>query len=969
MSTENLAENSARGPLNLSAVAIHRAPLTIALMVLFLIVGTIAYFKLGREENPAFAFRVMVVQAQWPGASAQEVEQQLVDKIERKLQETPHLKAVRSYSKPGEGVVFVELTEDFPAREVPDVWYQVRKKVSDIRATLPEGTIGPFFNDEFGDTHIATYALRGEGFSYAELKDQADTVRNRLLKVPGVEKVDLIGAQEERIFIEIDTSRLAQLGITTDAIRSAIAQQNAVTASGVINTSDRQIQVRASGVPESLKAIAQIPIVAGTRTVRLADLAQITRGFVDPPQYRMRFQGQSALGLGVIMATGQNVIEVGKGLDAALAELAPSTPRGILVDKATFQPTTVTASVGEFLLKFAFAVGIVLLVSFFSLGLRSGIVVALSIPLVLALTFAYMWYLGISFQRISLGALIISLGLLVDDAMISVEMMQRKLEEGCSKLEAATFAYKSTAFPMLTGTLITVAGFLPVFLAKSATGEYVSSLFLVLSFAMLTSWLVAVYFTPYIGTLILQEKPGKHAEVFDTPFYRRLRSAVRWCLSRRKTVIAATAVLFILGGVGMGTLKQQFFPFSTREEIMLDLWLPEGASFAETQATAERMETFLLKTPELAGDLQHVTTYVGGGAQRFYLTLDQQLRNTNLAQVVVTAKDVEARERLIARIHDEVALHFTGVRAKVDRLPSGPPVGWPVQIRVTGPEHDEVRRIAEQVKTVMRADATTRNVHDDWHERVPSLQLDIDQARARALGVTNDSVKNAMAGALSGGNVTAYRDGDKTVVVELRSPSSERTTLQSIENLYVPTSRGGSVPVAAGRARGPGLRARRGLASRPAADDHGSGRDRRGARVGRRDGRGLPQARRPHRQAAAWLFDRGRRCLRGQRACEQFGERQPADRLNRHVPAVAGAIEQPEEGDAGLAHGPARHHRRGVCPAFDGPAFRVRGDSWYQRLGGNDHAQLGDPRRSGCPGSERRCRCLDGHHRGHRASI
>ena len=692
-------------------------------------------------------------------------------------------------------MVFVELTEDFPAREVPDVWYQVRKKVGDIRATLPEGTVGPFFNDEFGDTHIATYALRGEGFSYAELKDQADTVRNRLLKVPGVEKVDLIGAQEERIFIEIDTARLAQLGITTDAIRSAIAQQNAVTASGVINTSDRQIQVRASGVPESLKAIAQIPIVAGTRMVRLEDLAQVTRGFVDPPQYRMRFQGQSALGLGVIMATGQNVIEVGEGLDAALAELASSTPRGILVDKATFQPTTVTASVGEFLLKFAFAVGIVLLVSFFSLGLRSGIVVALSIPLVLALTFTYMWYLGISFQRISLGALIISLGLLVDDAMISVEMMQRKLEEGCSKLEAATFAYKSTAFPMLTGTLITVAGFLPVFLAKSATGEYVSSLFLVLSFAMLTSWLVAVYFTPYIGTLILQEKPGTHAEVFDTPFYRRLRSAVRWCLSRRKTVIAATAVLFILGGVGMGTLKQQFFPFSTREEIMLDLWLPEGASFAETQATAERMEQFLLKTPDLAGDLQHVTTYVGGGAQRFYLTLDQQLRNTNLAQVVVTAKDVEARERLIARIHDEVALHFIGVRAKVDRLPSGPPVGWPVQIRVKGPEHDEVRRIAEQVKTVMRADATTHNVHDDWHERVPSLQLDIDQARARALGVSNESVKSAMAGALSGGNVTAYRDGDKTVFVELRSPSSERTTLQSIENLYVPTSLGGSVPL------------------------------------------------------------------------------------------------------------------------------------------------------------------------------
>jgi multidrug efflux pump len=781
--------------LNLSATAIRRSPLTIALMVLFILAGIAAYFQLGREENPAFAFRVMVVQASWPGATAQEVEQQLVDKIERKLQETPHLKAVRSYSKPGEGVVFVELLDDFPAKEVPAVWYQVRKKVNDMRATLPEGTVGPFFNDEFGDTHIATYALRGEGFSYAELKDQADVVRNRLLTVPGVEKVDLIGAQEERIFIEIDTTRLAQLGITTEVIRAAIAQQNAVSASGVINTSDRQIQVRTTGAPESLAAIGQTPLLAGNRIIRLADIAQITRGFVDPAQYRMRFQGQNALGLGVIMATGQNVIGVGKGLDAALQELADSTPKGMLVDKATFQPTTVTTSVNEFLLKFAFAVAIVLLVSFFSLGLRSGVVVALSIPLVLAVTFCFMWYVGISFQRISLGALIISLGLLVDDAMISVEMMQRKLEEGWSKMEAATFAYKSTAFPMLTGTVITVAGFLPVFLAKSGTGEYVSSLFLVLSVAMVTSWLVAVYFTPYIGTLILKENPGKHEEVFDTPVYKRLRALVTWCLSNRKTVIVATALLFVLGAAGMGTLKKQFFPFSTREEIMVDLWLPEGASYAETQATAQKMEQFLLKTPAVVADIQHVTSYVGGGAQRFYLTLDQQLINTNLAQVVVTAKDLQARERLIAQMRDELSLNFPGVRAKVDRLPSGPPVGWPVQIRVKGPEHNEVRRIAEQVKNVMRGYPDTHNVHDDWHERVPGIRLDIDQSRARALGVSTESIKRAVSQSVTGGGVTAYRDGDKTVLVELRSPQAERTTLRAMDSLYVPTARGVSVPL------------------------------------------------------------------------------------------------------------------------------------------------------------------------------
>jgi multidrug efflux pump len=783
------------GRLNLSGVAIKRAPLTIAMIVLFMIAGVIAYFQLGREENPAFAFRVMVVRVMWPGATTQEVEQQVVDKIERKLQETPHLKAVRSYSKPGEGVVFVELLEDFPAKEVPSVWYQIRKKVGDVRSSLPEGTIGPFFNDEFGDTHIATYALRGEGFSYAELKSQADIIRNRLLIVPGVEKVDLIGAQEERIFIEIDTKRLAQMGVTADAIRAAIAQQNAVSASGIIHTSDRQIQVRATGAIDGLASISQIPIAAGNRLVRLADVAQITRGFVDPAQYRMRFQGQSALGLGVIMAAGKNVIDVGKGLDAAVIELTETTPKGILIDKATFQSTTVTSSVNEFLLKFAFAVGIVLLVSFFSLGHRSGVVVALSIPLVLALTFGFMWYMGISFQRISLGALIISLGLLVDDAMISVEMMQRKLEEGWSKLDAATFAYKSTAFPMLTGTLITVAGFLPVFLAKSSTGEYVSSLFLVLSFAMLTSWLVAVYFTPYIGTLILKEQVGKHEEVFDTPFYKRLRGAVTWCLSNRKTVILATGLLFVIGGAGMGTLKKQFFPYSTREEILVDLWLPEGTSFAETQATAEKMEQYLLKSPTLSADMQHVASYVGGGAQRFYLTIDQQLLNTNLAQVVVTAKDLKARERLITEIRGELAAHFPGVRSKVDRLPSGPPVGWPVQMRVKGPDHAEVRKIAEQVKSVMRDYPDTLNVHDDWHERIPSVRLEIDQSRARALGVSTESVKQAVAGAFSGGSVTAYRDGNEAVLVELRSPLAERTSLGSVENLYVPTARGGSVPL------------------------------------------------------------------------------------------------------------------------------------------------------------------------------
>jgi multidrug efflux pump subunit AcrB len=424
---------------------------------------------------------------------------------------------------------------------------------------------------------------------------------------------------------------------------------------------------------------------------------------------------------------------------------------------------------------------------------ETGQVQLQSIPLVLAATFAYMWFRDISFQRISLGALIISLGLLVDDAMISVEMMQRKLEEGWTKLQAASHAYTTTAFPMLTGTLITVAGFLPVYLARSSTGEFVSSLFIVVGFAMLTSWFVAVYFTPYIGTLILKENPGAHHEAYDTPFYTRLRKVVSTCLQHRKKVIAATALLFVLGGVGMGTLPKQFFPFSTREEIMVDLWLPEGASFSQTQATAQQLENFLLQTPKVADDLQHVASYVGGGSQRFYLTLDQQLLNTNLAQVVVTAKDLEARERLISNIRAELAVAFPGVRSKVDRLPSGPPVSWAVQLRIKGPDHGEVRRIAEQVKEVMRANPDTHNVHDDWHEQVLSVRLDIDQSRARILGVSAESINTSLSNALVGSVISAYREGDKTVLVQLRSPAAERTTLRSVESIYVRTAAGNSV--------------------------------------------------------------------------------------------------------------------------------------------------------------------------------
>jgi multidrug efflux pump subunit AcrB len=680
---------------------------------------------------------------------------------------------------------------------VADAFYQVRKKVGDIRHTLPEAVIGPFFNDEFGDTYMSLYAITGQGYSYPELKTFAKGARDILLRIPGVAKVDLLGTQEERIFIEISSVALAERGLTALDIQAALAGQNAMDPAGRIETGERSVRIDVEGGLKSVEDIRELRLRAGQQVFRLGDIAEVKRALEDPPTAKTRYQGRVAVLLGATMAPGHNVTVVGAAVESALKRIQLDLPVGVELGKISDQAQVVSKSVREFLRSLAEAIGIVLVVSFIALGWRAGFVVALTIPLVLAATFFVMQLMGIDLQRISLGALIIALGLLVDDAMIAVEMMDRKLEEGYDKLRAATFAYTSTAFPMLTGTLITVAGFIPVGFAQSQAGEYVSALFWVTGISLIISWFAAVYFTPWIGYRLLKVRgPGAHrGEAFNTLPYRAIRALVAWCVRWRKTVVGLTIGALIASIASFAIIPQQFFPTSNRPELLVDLWLPEGTSFADTEREAKAVERRLLADPDLAPDLAYVAAFVGEGAPRFYLPLDQQLKNQNFAQLFLMSKSIEARERVLVRVREMLAHDFPNVRFKADRLFNGPPVGWAVQVRVTGPDRGEVRRIADEVGTVMRATPEVGNVHDDWLERVPSLKLEIDQDRSRALGVTSQVIRRSLQAILSGFQIGEFRDGDETIKVMLREPSDTRNLLTALDNVYVKTAAGASVPL------------------------------------------------------------------------------------------------------------------------------------------------------------------------------
>lgn len=785
---------------NLSAWALKNRQIVLYVMLLLGIVGALSYSKLGQSEDPPFTFKAMVIRTNWPGASAEEVSRQVTERIEKKLMETGEYDRIVSFSRPGESQVTFLARDSMHSNEIPELWYQVRKKISDIRYTLPQGIQGPFFNDEFGTTFGNIYALTGEGFDYAVLKDYADRIQLQLQRVKDVGKVELIGLQDEKIWIELSNTKAATLGLPLAAVQQALEEQNAVAAAGFFETPTDRVQLRVSGRFDSVKEIRDFPIRVGDRTFRIGDVAEVRRGFNDPPAPRMRFMGENAIGLAVSMKAGGDILVLGQALEGEFARLQETLPAGMQLRKVSDQPAAVKTGVGEFVRVLTEALIIVLLVSFFSLGLRTGLVVALSIPLVLAMTFAAMHYFGIGLHKISLGALVLALGLLVDDAIIAVEMMAIKMEQGYDRLKAASFAWTSTAFPMLTGTLITAAGFLPIATAQSGTGEYTRSIFQVVTIALLVSWIAAVMFVPYLGDRLLPDLAKRHAEKhggdgahdpYATPFYQRVRRVVEWCVRRRKTVIMLTLVAFVASIALFRFVPQQFFPASGRLELMVDLKLGEGASLLNTEAEAARLEAQLKDHP----GIDNYVAYVGTGSPRFYLPLDQQLPAASFAQFVVLAKTIEDREAvrswLIQVLNDE----FPAVRTRVSRLENGPPVGYPVQFRVSGEHIDEVRALARKVADKVRENPHVVNVHLDWEEPSKVVRLNIDQDRARALGVSTADLSRFLQSSLSGSTVSQYREDNELIDILLRGTPREREELALLPSLAVPTDSGRSVPL------------------------------------------------------------------------------------------------------------------------------------------------------------------------------
>ena len=784
---------------NLSAWALRHRQIVLYIMLLFAIVGAISYTKLGQSEDPPFTFKAMVIRTIWPGATAEEVSRQVTERIEKKLMETGEYERITSFSRPGESQVTFMARDSMHSAEIPDLWYQVRKKVSDIRHTLPPGIQGPFFNDEFGTTFGNIYALTGSGFDYAVLKDYADRIQLQLQRVKDVGKVELVGLQDEKIWIELSNTKLATLGLPLSAVQQALEAQNAVTAAGFFETASERIQLRVTGRFESVQEIRDFPIRVADRTFRISDVAEVKRGFNDPPAPRMRFMGEDAIGIAVSMKDGGDILVLGKALETEFARLQQTLPLGMELSKVSDQPAAVKTGVGEFVKVLVEALVIVLAVSFFSPGLRTGLVVALVIPLVLAMTFAAMYYLGIGLHKISLGALVLGLGLLVDDAIIAVEMMAIKMEQGFDRLKAASFAWTSTAFPMLTGTLITAAGFLPIATAQSGTGEYTRSIFQVVAISLIASWIAAVMFVPYLGDKLLPDLAKLHAakhggsaaghDPYATPFYRRVRATVQWCVRHRITVIMLTIALFVGSVVIFRFVPQQFFPASGRLELMVDIKLEEGASLSATEAEVHRLEKLL---KEQTG-IDNYVAYVGTGSPRFYLPLDQQLPAASFAQFVVLASSIEERERLRTWLIQVMNDEFPTLRSRVSRLENGPPVGYPIQFRVSGEHIDEVRALARQVADKVRENPHVVNVHLDWEEPSKVVILNIDQDRARALGVNTAELSRFLQGSLSGTSVSQYREDNELIEILQRGTPQERKALSLLPSLAVPTDSGRSV--------------------------------------------------------------------------------------------------------------------------------------------------------------------------------
>ncbi len=793
---------------NLSTWALTHQNMVLYIFILTLVLGVFGYNKLGQSEDPPFTFKVMLIQAKWPGASALEVEQQVVNRIEKVVLESPHVETLRSFSTPGAANITVIARDSVPSALIPDMFYQVRKRVTDIAATLPQGVIGPFFNDEFGDTFGNIFALTGDGFSLAQLRDAADGIRKELLQVPNVTKVLLLGEQAERVYIELSNEKSAHLGISLQQLQSTLVQQNAMVASGEYQTDHDRIVVYPSGRFTDIDSIRNLPLQIGGQTLKLADVATIQRGYVDPASDSVRYMGEPALGIGVSMQAGGDIIQLGKDLEVTLKRIQNQLPIGMELGKINDQPTAVTSSIREFLQVVFEAVVIVMAVSFFSLGVRAGTVVALSIPLVLAGTFFVMSVLGVGLHKISLGALILALGLLVDDAIIAIEMMALKLEEGFDRMTAASFAYQTTAFPMLTGTLVTIAGFLPIATAASSTGEYTRAIFQVVAIALILSWFVAVIIVPYLGYHILKAEPQGHAaqktglfslfartqHALAAGFARLFKGLIVLCVRFPLTVILLTVLMFAGSIYTFQFVQQQFFPDATRLELLVDLKLPEGSTHAATEREVKAVETYLNTQMEY---IDNYVSYVGSGSPRFYLPLDQQLPNSSFAQLVITTKSIPAREALRTKMISLIdSAQFSQLRGRVLRLENGPPVGYPVQFRVSGDDLWVLRGLAEQVADFMRGNPHLRNVHLDWNELRKAMVLKVDAEKAIASGISQASINQALAGTLQGSPVSEFRRGDQVIPVMVRGTDDDRTELDRLMSLSIPAGNGQFIPLA-----------------------------------------------------------------------------------------------------------------------------------------------------------------------------
>lgn len=803
---------------NLSEWAVNHRAMVLFLIIGTLVVGAFSFTRLGRLEDPRFSVPTMNIVVAWPGATAQQVQDQVLNRIERELQKIEGTDYVRSFARQGYGGVNFFMKGGTPKRELEQAWYLARKKIADVRHEFPEGVRGPFFDDELGDVYSVLYAFSAPELSLPELQLLVEDAKRQLQAVPGVTKIDVFGRQAEKVYVEFTSARLAALGISPQTLAETLARQNLVAPSGSTEGQHDRVFVRIGdkgpadtlsgpqldGSFQTVAEVAEIPIEAGGRLLRLRDVATVRSGLEDPPQFTVRHNGQPVLMLGVTFERSGNILKLGAALDARMAEMQARLPVGITVDKVADQPRIIDESVWEFEKAFLEALAIVLAVCFFFLGWRTGIVVAASVPLVLALVAVVMHAMGWNLDRISLGALIIALGLLVDDAIIAVEMMVVKIEQGWDRMRAATFAYTSTAFPMLTGTLVTVAGFMPVGFAKSISGEYAGGIFWVVGVALIASWIVAVVFTPYLGVVLLPKSmkgqgagdsvaASGGADPYGRPIYARLRAIVRWCVGHRWWVLAATVIAFLLSGAGMGLVQQQFFPTASRLELIVDLRLREGASFTATENQVKRLETLLKADPQIA----HFTAYTGAGAPRFFLSLSADLPNPGLAQIIINTRSIEDREAVRGRLLEVFAKgeQFPELHGRVTRFEFGPPVGFPVQFRVIGPDAAQVREIAYRVRDTVRTSPQVRDTQLDWNEQVRAVRVELDQNKARLMGITSADVGAMTQLVFSGAPVTQIRRGEDLIDVTLRGAPEERLALERLGDVNLFTRSGAVVPL------------------------------------------------------------------------------------------------------------------------------------------------------------------------------